>query len=345
MDMNPAEVRLVQAEFPSEMPLVTVILCVYNAGEYLRPSLSSIIEQTYRNLDILVVDDGSTDGCIDSVRDLLADYRIRLFRQENSTKPVALNRALEHARGTFYAIHDADDVSHPARIERQLRALLDRPTVAAVFCGNELIIEGKRLAPVFTSKNEVDCKHEIDNFRMPAHDPTVMFRMSLVGDLQYDPSMQMMETFDYILRVGEQHPILVLGECLYSYRILTSSVTRRDPMKREHSVTEALRSAYIRRGMEYDRVLPRRPSKRSKNSIMDNNLAAHFMTSVLDQRAVGNRWGALKTAWECARLHPSDLHYYKAMVYAVAPDKVISFIRRRRPAGNWKKIGRAGIKL
>jgi glycosyltransferase involved in cell wall biosynthesis len=343
MVMNSPEGWLLLADRPSEMPLVTVILCVYNAGEYLRPSVSSIVGQTYRNLDILVIDDGSTDGCIESVQDLLADDRIRVFRQENATKPVALNRALEHARGTFYAIHDADDVSHPARIERQLRALLDQPTVAAVFCGHELIIEGRRLAPVFTSKDEGDCKHEIDTFRMPALDPTGMFRTSLVGDLRYDPSMQMVETFDYILRVGEQHPILVLGECLYSYRILTSSVTRRDPMKREQSVTKALRSACIRRGIECDRVFPQRPLKRSKNSVMDNNLAAHFMTSVLDQRAVGNRWGALRTAWECARLHPSDSHYYKAMVYAVAPDKVISFIRRGRPVRQLEN-GRAGIK-
>jgi hypothetical protein len=139
------------------------------------------------------------------------------------------------------------------------------------------------------------------------------------------------ETFDYILRVGEQHPILVLGECLYSYRILASSVTRCDPMKREQSVTKALRSACVRRGIEYDRAFPQRPLKRSKNSLMDNNLAAHFMTSVLDQRAVGHRWRALKTAWECSRLHPFDSHYYKAMVYAAAPEKIISFIRRERP--------------
>ncbi len=65
---------------------------------------------------------------------------------------------------------------------------------------------------------------------------------------------------------------------------------------------------------------------------MDNNLAAYFMASVLDQRAMGNRWEALKTAWECARLHPSDSHYYKALVYALAPKDLIYFMRRRRSA-------------
>src|SRR4051794_9056119 len=60
-----------KAERVAEGPLVTVVMCVYNAGKYFRPSLLSIIDQTYKNLDILIIDDGSTDGCFSSVQDLL----------------------------------------------------------------------------------------------------------------------------------------------------------------------------------------------------------------------------------------------------------------------------------
>ena len=121
-----------------EAPLVTIVMCVYNAGEYLRPSLLSVVGQTYRNLDILIVDDGSTDGCFESIQDLLSDVRIRITRQANAGKPVAFNRALDMIRGEFYAIQDADDISHPDRIEKQVRAFLDKPELAAVFCGNSL---------------------------------------------------------------------------------------------------------------------------------------------------------------------------------------------------------------
>src|SRR5215213_10211002 len=85
----------------SPSPLVSVVTCVYNAGEYLQPAVLSIVNQTYRNLDIIIVDDGSTDGCLDTITDLLDDERIRVLRQANATRPVALNRALGLVRGEF----------------------------------------------------------------------------------------------------------------------------------------------------------------------------------------------------------------------------------------------------
>jgi glycosyltransferase involved in cell wall biosynthesis len=315
------------------LPLVTVVICVYNAGDYLRPSLLSILEQTYHNLDILIIDDGSTDGCFESVQDLLTDSRVRVVHQANSTRPVALNRALALVRGEFYAIHDADDISHPRRIESQLDAMRKHPALAAVFCGNELIIEGRSIAPVSAYKGEVECKREIDMFCVPAHDPTGMFRMSIVGSIRYDASLPFVEAFDYVLRVGEQYPMMVLGECLYSYRILSNSVTRRDPTRRDRFVVEALKRACFRRGLEYDSAFPLGPRNglRSKNSMFDNNIAAFFMKSVLDQTRTGNRRGALRTGWACIRLHPFDLHYYKAFIYALAPASIVKSSSVKKP--------------
>jgi glycosyltransferase involved in cell wall biosynthesis len=65
-------------------PLVSVIMCVYNAGGYLRPAIESVLAQTYGNLELLIVDDGSTDGCMEEVGDLLADPRVRVIRQANA---------------------------------------------------------------------------------------------------------------------------------------------------------------------------------------------------------------------------------------------------------------------
>jgi glycosyltransferase involved in cell wall biosynthesis len=310
-------------------PLVSIVTCVYNAGEYLRPSVSSIVNQTYRNLDIIIVDDGSTDGCLDTITDLLEDRRIRVFRQPNATRPVALNRALDLVQGEFYAIQDADDISNPTRIQKQLEAMLSRPGLAAVFCGYCLLMSGRCIAPLLASKGETECQADIDALRIPAHDATGMFRMSIIRNIRYDPSLPFVEAYDYILRMGESHPMMVLGDCLYQYRMHPNSLTRSDPHRRDRMVTRMLERACERRGQSYSRTFPegRHRKYRSYNSLIDNDIASVFVVSVLSQRQTSRRWGAVKTGLQCARLHPFDPYYHKALVYALVPARLLRFIR------------------
>jgi glycosyltransferase involved in cell wall biosynthesis len=313
-------------------PLVSIVTCVYNAGAYLRPSVLSAVNQTYRNLDIVIVDDGSTDGCLDTITDLLGDRRIRLFRQANSTRPVALNRALDLVQGEFYAIQDADDISKPTRIQKQVEAMSSRPDLAAVFCGYWLLMNGKSIAPLLAAKGEAECKADIDAFRVPAHDATGLFRMSLIRDMRYDASLPFVEAFDYILRMGESHPMMVLGDCLYGYRMHPSSLTQSDPDRRERMVTRMLERACERRGQAYSRTFPqgRHGKFRSYNSLVDNDIASVFVVSVLSQRQARRWWGAVRTGLQCARLHPLDPYYYKALAYAVVPARLLRILRRAR---------------
>ena len=112
--------------------LVTVVICVYNAGDFLRPAVESILNQTYPELEVLIVDDGSTDGCVSTIEDI-RDSRIRILRQENEGKPAAMNYALSESRGEFYVVQDADDLSFPKRIERQLQCMRDHPVASPLF--------------------------------------------------------------------------------------------------------------------------------------------------------------------------------------------------------------------
>jgi glycosyltransferase involved in cell wall biosynthesis len=306
-------------------PLVTVIVCVYNAGDYLRPSIESVLAQSHARLQVLVVDDGSTDGCVDFL-DGLDDERVEVIRQTNRGKPAALNVGLTRVAGSFYMVHDADDLSHPERVARQLSCLLENPDVAAVFCGNDLLLDDVPVAPTSRAKDRAACSADISSFRMPAHDPTAMYRWSLVQHLRYDEDLRLGEGLDYILRVGEQHPILVLGECLYSYRIHSSSITRQNPALREQLVQRVIDSARRRRGLTASPVTA--PPARRRRRDLDNNLAAHFIDSVHDLRGAGRRAAAVRVGWRCVRLQPSDPHYYKALLYATAPSSVVERIRR-----------------
>jgi glycosyltransferase involved in cell wall biosynthesis len=280
---------------------------------------------------VLIVDDGSTDGCLSTIQDL-RDPRIRILHQENRGKPAAMNYALSELRGDFYAIQDADDLSFPQRIEKQLQCMREHPEIAAVFCGYELILDGRHVAPRCEAKDSVRCRQEIEEMDMPAHDPTAMYRVSMVRDLRYDEALRIGEGYDYILRVGERFPVRVLGECLYSYRINWDALTKRNPMERQRMLRDAAVKVFERRGLPLDESqLPKLPNPhRITNKDLDNDIVSHFMISTADLRRAGNWGAALRTAVRCLVLHPLDPYYYKPVAYVVAPVCMIDWYRSRK---------------
>ncbi|MBI3853203.1 MAG: glycosyltransferase family 2 protein [Verrucomicrobia bacterium] len=307
-------------------PLVSILVPVYNAGSYLRPALKSVLAQTYTNLEVLIVDDGSTDGCLGEIEDL-TDSRIRLLRKEHSGRAATLNYALKQISGEFFAIQDADDLSDLRRIERQVRPFLEDSSLAAVFTGYDIILNEKRMAPRYRHKSIEECRNDIQDFRMPSHDPTAMFRWSLAGRFEFEETLQVGAGWDHILRVGETFPMLVIGECLYSYRISPTSNTRTDPMRRRKGVGIVLERALNRRGSNVCSATLLQAREEKAFNGREHGVVTHFMESVLDQKADRKASNAIRTAWSCARLHPLTPEYYKPLVYSVVPTLVIKCYR------------------
>ena len=109
----------------TDKPLVSVIIPVYNGRDYIGEAIDSAALQTYRNLEIIVVDDGSSDGTLDILRERAAkDQRIRVISQANGGVAKARNTAIAAARGEFIAPLDADDLWLPGKIQSQMRAML-----------------------------------------------------------------------------------------------------------------------------------------------------------------------------------------------------------------------------
>jgi len=306
--------------------LVSVIVPAYNAGPFLRPAVSSILMQTHRRLELIVVDDGSTDGSIATI-DAMTDPRLTIIRQHNQGKSAAMNRGLEAATGAFYAVQDSDDLSMPTRIARQLRHLEENPGLAGVFCGWNLILGGRPTAPQHRWKDAEECRREMEALRIPTHDGTPMYRRERMAGLAYDETIRIGESIDYLFRAFERgERFEVIGECLYSYRIRPESLCHDDPDARDALVAQVLDAARVRRGMPASAHPPRR--LRSTNAARDNNIASYFIESVLDQRRDGERVGAITTALRCSALHVADPHYYKALVYSVMPRPVLDRMRR-----------------
>ena len=124
--------------------LVSVIIHVYNVKPYLTRCLASIVGQTYKNLEILVIDDGSTDGSSEICDRFAAeDVRIRVFKTENCGLSAARNLGLEHRKGTSIVFVDSDDYAEPEMIQRLHEAIASTENESDfAVCGYD--VEGKR---------------------------------------------------------------------------------------------------------------------------------------------------------------------------------------------------------
>jgi len=107
-------------------PLVSILIPCYNAEKYLRDTISSILNQTWKNIELIIVDDGSKDRSVE-VASSFADPRIKVIKQTNQGASAARNRAYRESQGEFIQHLDADDFLSPEKIEEQVRLLLDHP--------------------------------------------------------------------------------------------------------------------------------------------------------------------------------------------------------------------------
>ena len=115
------------------MPKISVIMSVYNGGKYLKQAINSVLNQTYRNLEYIIIDDGSTDNSLQILKEFKAkDQRILVISRENKGLIPSLNEGVKLAQGEYIARIDADDVSLPERFEKQLKWIEER---SLVICG------------------------------------------------------------------------------------------------------------------------------------------------------------------------------------------------------------------
>lgn len=201
-------------------PLVTVAMPVYNAGNYLRLAVLSIVKQTFTDWEMLIIDDGSTDNALDSIADI-QDCRIHIIKDgANKGLAARLNEAIDLARGQYLARMDQDDVSYPERFERQVQALqmgldLDLVAVQSITISSNNQLTG--LLPCAVSNEEIYAK-PWSGFYLPH--PTWMGKIAWFRKYRYaTPGPYFCEDQELLLRSYDKSRFFIIMEPLFAYRI------------------------------------------------------------------------------------------------------------------------------
>ncbi len=243
----------------ANQPLVSVILPCYNAMPFLPDALESIIHQTYQNLEILCINDGSSDET-PAVLEAYAkkDKRIRVIHNESNLKLIGtLNKAIALAKGDFIARMDADDVSHVERIEKLLELIL-KENVDVVSCNSDFIdMEGKKISTSFLKAITPIEIHFASYFFTPIGHALLLGKKSVFIKHPYFISENVIHTEDYELwtrMIRNNVKFFNCDEVLYSIRINDNSVSRKFE---EIQKTNFVKSAQIHQETLLERELNR----------------------------------------------------------------------------------------
>jgi glycosyltransferase involved in cell wall biosynthesis len=211
-------------------PLVSVVVPTYNRAHLVCEAIGSALAQTYRNVEVLVVDDGSTDGTRQALeRRFGADPRMRVVAQEHGGPGPARNLGIRSTRGSLIAFLDSDDLWLPEKLARQVAQLRARPRAALSFCDARLEDAGSDGETRFRTKGfrgDTSLAEMVAiNFAMCTS--TTLVRRSVLDDLgAYDESLPCAQDWDLWIRVLARYPVVALDEVLAVIRRRPDSISR-----------------------------------------------------------------------------------------------------------------------
>lgn len=214
---------------------ISVLMSVYNGEKYLKEAIDSILNQTYKHFEFIIVNDGSVD---DSEKIILGynDERIKYINRENGGLSAALNTGLFIAKGEFIARMDADDISHKKRLEKQLAFMKNNKNIAALGAGITYMEENGE--QIFSYVNKMSSNEIRNNIlkSCPIAHPTAFYRRDIAIKCggYYEKIKQYFEDhllFKKMLTYGDLYN---LDESLLNYRLVSTSITSNKEFRKEY---------------------------------------------------------------------------------------------------------------
>jgi glycosyltransferase involved in cell wall biosynthesis len=302
-------------------PKISVVVPCYNAAPYLGATLRSVFAQTGFELDVIVVDDGSTDGSADVVS--TAFPSVTLLRQPNRGAAAARNAGIVQARHDWIAFADADDLWLPGKLRAQWGLLESAPAARMVYSDLHLWFSTEpEPSPAFVA--ELD-RLASDPSRWPGPSgwiypqlllcsevatPTVLMHRSVLDEVgTFDPSLSSGEDYDLWLRASRVTPILRVNAPTVLYRIHSSNTTKRAPDRNYMELV--IRRALERWGYQSP------DGARASESAVRRHLARSWVDFASAHLSAGSLATARRAAVRALRTDPAHLAAWKFLVKAM----------------------------
>lgn len=208
------------------MPIISVIIPVYNGEKTIRETIESVLKQSFYDLELIVINDGSTDSTLEIVSSI-KDSRLKIFSYPNAGLAISRNRGITYASGEFVSFLDADDIWTADKLELQLKALQENPQAAVAYSWTDLIDESSqflRPSSHITANGDVYARLLLINFLENGSNPLIR-KQALTKVGGFDESLSGAADWDMWLRLAACYHFVAVPSAQILYRVSTNSMS------------------------------------------------------------------------------------------------------------------------
>jgi len=311
------------------MVKVSVVMSCYNAEKYLREAIDSILNQTFRNFEFVIINDGSTDNSNEIICSY-QDPRIKLLHHENRGLQASLNRGINSSKGEYIARMDADDISEPSRLEEQNRYLDKNPECVLVGTSGFIIdIDGQVLGRLQKPSDQDAIHKELQSGSSPFIHGSVMFRKEVASCCGlYNEQMVEVEDWDLWRRMINLGKMTNIAINLYQYRLspeAITTITRKNQKRKNTILRKVVLTGAIQREDELQlRLLKKNLSSRRKLALYHLRVGKTLIEANWDPVP------ARRHIWRALRCDPFNIIAWINLAFCFMPRRWIRMWKRWR---------------
>ncbi len=263
---------------------ITVLMTTYNCGLYIGQAIKSILKQTFKNFELLIIDDGSTDNTEKIIKSF-EDIRIKYEKIEHIGRSYALNYGLKNAKYDWIAIMDADDVSHPSRLEKQINFLNNNNNI--VFTFSAYFRNGKVLF-VIPINNDYSLNEE--KFILHGHfsNSSSLIHKKIINEAGgFNQGLKAYVDYDLWLRINKKVNLVLVPEILHYVRMRNNSMSTTYPSDKKEIIYQ-IQNIYYEDFQEWTGI----NDEKKRNLIFgwreffygDKRLARHYWSKIITKK-------------------------------------------------------------